>query len=223
MNLLAMMRSVGQQKGFVPEKMNSVECRAYLWRREWSVMFKLPKSVVLEGRRYPTWVLSQRARDQIVNLQQVDAYIEEINERLAYLVNAREVCRQHLREALSAGHRMGHCYWQTVTKEWAKQHSECASPFLLRSMPGAERYRAGDTLLVYVKGCGVFGWGKVVLDDLSTQRYFEWQDRVPGLIDAIPSKALGEFGLRHPTRVSQRIVEKEKIEILIDRLMSLSA
>lgn len=185
-------------------------------------MFKLPKSVVLEGRRYPTWVLSQHARDQIVNLHQVDTHIAELNERLTYLAYAREVCQQHLREALSSSAVTGNCYWQIVNKEYPELQDKAIARSSLRFVPGAERYRAGDTLILYVKGCGVVGWGDVVLDEYSTQRYLQWRCRVSSFQEAIPPKALSDFGLRHPTRSTQRIVEKEKVEDLLNCLSALS-
>ncbi len=183
-------------------------------------MFKLPKSVVLEGRKYPTWALSQRARDQLVNLRCVDAHIHEIHQRLAYHAGVRALCEQHLKAELpepTAG-LSGKCYWQIVSREWADEQSVEPSVCHLRSMSSDSRYRVGDRLLIYVKGCGAIGWGEVVPDAYSTQRLFAWRSPVSAPAHALTPKMLFRLGVRHPTRPSQQLADPLKVAALFEHL-----
>ncbi|AZM96697.1 hypothetical protein [Vreelandella venusta] len=183
-------------------------------------MSKMPKSVVLEGRRYPTWVLSSRARAQLVNLQQVDAHIAELRERLAHYSMARTLCQQRLLNALPKPLSLpaGRCYWHTVPREWVEL-SDVSCP--LHAVPGGHSYQEGDTLVVYIKGLGVVGWGAVTVDS-SSVCHFTWRCRVASMASVIPAKTLSQFALRHPTRPSQRLPSDANIGRLFEMLNSRS-
>jgi len=185
-------------------------------------MFKLPKSVVLEGRKYPTWTLSQRAREQRVNLQHVDAHIQEIHQRLGYYSGVRALCEQNLKAELHEYETglKSRCYWQIVSRTWAEE--QCIEPGIcrLRSISSESRYRDGDRLVIYVKGCGAVGWGEVVLDTHSTQRLFAWRSPVSDLGHALTPKMLFRLGLRHPTRKSQQLADQSKVTALCEHLNS---
>lgn len=185
-------------------------------------MPKLPKSVVLEGRRYPTWALSSQARDQLVNLHHVDAHIAEIRERLAYFTAAREILRNDLHRALPNKSAKAHAYrdfWHIVPPEWAKKHLPCSEPILnLRPIGAGSHYRKGDRILLYVKGHGLFGWGVVELDTHSTQRHLALRFEAASLSDALPASVFKDFALRHPNRSSQILPSGADVEGVLKAL-----
>ncbi|OAL57813.1 hypothetical protein A6R74_11705 [Halomonas sp. ALS9] len=179
-------------------------------------MPKLPKSVVIEGRRFPTWALSINARKQLVNLYQVEAHIEELRGRLAYQSSVRQLCQAQLREALppqvKRSTKLGKStlrpryFWHVVSKAFA----EATLPFSpskleLHAINASNLYRAGDHVLLYVKGYGAMGWGEVQSDASSVQQYLSLRCCVPVLSAALPASALKAYALRHPTRTTQRL------------------
>lgn len=185
------------------------------------MMSTLPKSVVVGGRRYPTWALSSEARQQLINLKQVDAHIAELKDRLAYYLAARKQCQDSLSRSLptSQTSQVQRYYWQMAPAEWAHQPwSPESAQLLMRNFGASEHYREGDCLLIYVKGYGVCGWGEVRLDRHSTKRLLVWRCRVTALADAISAKVLREYALRHPTRASQRLPADANIEPLLSAL-----
>lgn len=182
-------------------------------------MPKLPKSVVLEGRRYPTWALSSQAREQLVNLHQVDEHIAELRGRLAYYTAAREQFQKLLRQALPEQEQPVNAYryyWHIAPLEWArKSFPTRASAISLRLLGAVSHYREGDRILLYVKGHGVVGWGVVSIDTYSTQRHLALCFEVAALDQALPAKALKEFALRHPNRGSQMLPESADVKRLL--------
>ena len=174
-------------------------------------MAKLPKSIVIEGRRYPTWALSVDARKQLVNLSHVDAHIAELQQRL----EQHQVARNHyyflLTSALPDPHRQlsasetTRCFWQSFSKDWAQQHWPMRTATVSLGVETDSHYRQGDQILCYVKGYGLVGCGFVEMDTNSTQTHLVWDVSVPTLDKAIPAKMLKEFRLRHPNRPSQMI------------------
>ncbi len=188
-------------------------------------MFKLPKSIVLEGRRYPTWVLSSGARAQLINLQQVDAHIAELREQLTHYLAVRALFKQRLRDTLTdvSNESVTPCFWHMVTREWAEEcwlPSSARCSLSLHSMRASNSYQQGDTLIIYVKGLGVVGWGNITPKSHSTELCFTWQCRVETLGRALPAKSLYQFSLRHPTRLSQRLPENADISRLFSVLAS---
>lgn len=185
-------------------------------------MSKLPKSVTLEGRRYPTWGLSSRARVQLVNLQKVDEHIAELHQRLDFYSAARELCKEQLRQLLAGGQRSKKAFryfWHIVPVSWAHRYlSHRGEVVSLRSLDSSSGYREGDRVLVYVKGYGVVGWGVVGVDTYSTQRHLSLRFRVTALSGALPAKELKKFSLRHPSRVTQRLPADADIERLLSAL-----
>lgn len=175
-------------------------------------MTKLPKSLVIEGRRYPTWALSVKARDQLNNLNQVDAHIAELNDRLALYRVARGHYQQLLMGALvniaqkPKPFEATRYFWHSVSKKWAQSAWPIASASLtLGDFESTSHYRQGDRIIWYVKGHGAVGWGVVEMDTHSTKRHLVWQDRVAELDKALAAKMLKEFALRHPNRPSQML------------------
>lgn len=193
-------------------------------------MAKLPRSIVIEGRRYPTWALSVKARKQLVNLTHVDAHIAELHQRLAQ----HQVARQHyqllLASALPEPNRQPlvsettRYFWQSVSKEWAQQHWPIRTATMdLSVFETASHYRQGDQVLCYVKGHGVAGFGVVEMDTHSTKRHLVWDVSVPTLDKAIPAKVLKEFSLRHPSRPSQMVPPTADIAGLFSALAAKAA
>lgn len=200
-------------------------------------MPKLPKSVVIEGRRYPTWALSSRARDQLINLHHVDVHIAELRQRLAFYRAAYRQSQTSLSRALSeqalsdsarpakevsaVGQRY---FWHIVPTAWGKANFPSkASALNLHAIGASGYYQEGDRLLLYVKGHGVVGWGAVEVDTSSAKPYLAMRCQAASLADALPASALKAFSLRHPNRVSQRLPENANIERLLAKLASLPA
>lgn len=187
-------------------------------------MPKLPKSVVLEGRRYPTWALSSKAREQLVNLRLVDVHIAELRERLAFYIGARELAQHALRQALTEKEVSAQQYryfWHIAPPEWTKKHFPThAATLSLRSLGASSHYRQDDRVLLYAKGHGVIGWGVVGLDTYSTQRHLALNFEVASLGKALPAKALKEYALRHPNRTSQMLPAGADVEGLLKALTS---
>ncbi len=183
-------------------------------------MSELPKSIVLNGYRYPTWTLSVRAREQLANLHRVDAYIEELNDRLSFYTSARDLCQRHLLDALPKSSLPAQrSYWQTAPLEWARaEWPPRSSSLRLRLLGDAIHYREGDQVLIYVKGHGVVGWGQVETEALSTMRCLVWRFRVATLKDALSAKALRGLGLRHPNRASQLLPTPSGVPALLTAL-----
>ncbi|HBP42282.1 MAG: hypothetical protein ACTJG4_11165 [Vreelandella alkaliphila] len=193
-------------------------------------MAKLPKSIVIEGRRYPTWALSAKSRKQLINLDCVDAHIAELHQRLAHHYVAREHYQLLLASALPKPHRQPsvsettRSFWQSVSKEWAQKHWPTRTATLsLITFESTGHYRQGDRVLCYVKGHGVVGWGVVEIDIHSTKRHLAWRVSVPTLDKALPAKALKEFSLRHPSRSSQLLPAAADIEGLLSALAAKAA
>ena len=193
-------------------------------------MSKLPKSIVIEGRRYPTWTLSVNARKQLVNLSHVNAHIAELHQRL----DRYQVARNHYHLLLTSAlpdfnHQPSapetpRYFWQSFSKEWAQQHwpiSKAASG--LSVFETASHYRQGDHILCYVKGYGLVGCGFVEMDTNSTKMHLVWDVSVPTLDKAIPAKILREFSLRHPNRPSQMVPPPADIEGLLSALATKAA
>ncbi|WP_447529251.1 hypothetical protein [Vreelandella sp. TE19] len=179
-------------------------------------MSELPKSIVIEGRRYPTWALSLRARENFIRLHQVDEHIATLQERLAFYTSAKANCLACLKSALPS--KINY-YWHNVPLEWARAHWRLEDRrFNLRELSMTGHYRANDRVLVYVKGHGVVGWGEVQLDTHSTQRQLAWGFRVKELKHALPAKRLKEFAVRHPNRASQALPDGAKTEELVAAL-----
>ncbi|WP_447926413.1 hypothetical protein [Vreelandella sp. EE27] len=179
-------------------------------------MPELPKSIVIEGRRYPTWALSLRARENFKRLQQVDEHIATLRERLAFYTSAKSHCLASLKSALPS--KINY-YWHNVPLEWARAHWLLEGErFDLSELSMTDHYRASDRVLVYVKGHGVVGWGEVQLDTHSTQRQLAWRFRVKELKHALPAKRLKEFAVRHPNRASQALPEGAKSKELVAAL-----
>lgn len=188
-------------------------------------MAKLPKSIVIEGRRYPTWALSAKARKQLVNLGLVDAHIAELHQRLAHHHVARKHYQLLLASALPDPQRQPSVsespryFWQSVSKEWAQKHWPIRmATFRLSDFESTNDYRQDDRVLCYVKGYGVVGWGVVEEDTHSTKRHLVWQVGVPTLDAALPAKTLKEFSLRHPSRPSQALPATADIDGLLAAL-----
>lgn len=193
-------------------------------------MAKLPKSIVIEGRRYPTWGLSAKARKQLVNLSHVDAHIAELHQRLAHHYVAREHYQLLLARALPDLQRQpqvskpARYFWQSVSKAWAQKHWPISTAAVgLSAFESTSHYRQGDRVLCYVKGHGVVGWGVVEVDTLSTKRHVIWRLGVPTLDAALPAKALKTFSLRHPNRPSQALPSSADIEGLLSALATRAA
>ncbi|WP_176372185.1 hypothetical protein [Halomonas citrativorans] len=189
-------------------------------------MSTLPKSVVVGGRRYPTWALSSGARQQLTNLERVDAHIAQLKDQLAYYTVARKHCLGSLSQALPVRQppTVRRYYWQMASPEWAQQSWTAENvPLLMRDFDASERSREGDCLLIYVKGYGFCGWGEVCLKSHSTQHLFVWRSRVKALSDALPAKTLKEYALRHPTRAFQRLPENAHVEALLSALEARSS
>ncbi|GEM_PF-1430631 len=188
-------------------------------------MVKLPKSIVIEGRRYPTWALSEKARKQLINLGHVDAHIAELQQRLENHYIARKHYQLLLASALPDPHRQPiasentRYFWQSVSKAWAQKHWPLSTATLgLNAFESTNLYRQGDRVLCYVKGHGVVGWGVVEVDTHSTKRHLVWQVGVPTLDAALPAKTLKEFSLRHPSRPSQALPPTADIDGLLAAL-----
>lgn len=188
-------------------------------------MAKLPKSIVIEGRRYPTWGLSAKARKQLINLSLVDAHIAELHQRLAHHYVAREHYQLLLKDALPNPRRQPtvaettRYFWQSVSKAWIQKHWPLSTPTLgLSAFESTSHYRQGDRVLCYVKGHGVVGWGVVEVDTHSTKRHLVWQVGVATLDAALPAKTLKEFSLRHPSRPSQALPPTADIDGLLTAL-----
>ncbi|MBT2801012.1 hypothetical protein J7J49_06730 [Halomonas sp. ISL-56] len=193
-------------------------------------MAKLPKSIVIEGRRYPTWALSVEARKQLVNLSHVDAHIAELHQRLAQHQVARNHYQMLLASALPDPHQQPSVsettryFWQSVSKEWAQKHWPVrTATFGLSDFESTRHYRQGDRVLCYVKGHGVVGCGVVEMDTHSTKRHLVWRVNVPTLDKALPAKTLKEFSLRHPSRPSQVVPPTADIEGLLSALATKAA
>ncbi|OWV29183.1 hypothetical protein JI62_16420 [Halomonas campaniensis] len=193
-------------------------------------MAKLPKSIVIEGRRYPTWGLSAKARKQLINLSLVDAHIAELQQRLAHHYVAREHYQLLLKDALPDPRRQPTAaettryFWQSVSKAWAQKHWPLSTPSLgLDAFESTSHFRQGDRVLCYVKGHGVVGWGVVEVDTHSTKRHVVWRVGVPTLDAALPAKILKEFSLRHPSRSSQALPSTADIEGLLSALATKAA
>ncbi|MDQ7733694.1 hypothetical protein QT231_13360 [Halomonas sp. SpR1] len=193
-------------------------------------MAKLPKSIVIEGRRYPTWGLSAKARKQLVNLSLVDAHIAELHQRLAHHYVAREHYQLLLTSALPDPRRQPNVadtsryFWQSVSKAWAQNHWPLStSKLALSAFESTSHYRQGDRVLCYVKGYGVVGWGVVEMDTHSTKRHLVWRASVSTLEKALPAKTLKEFSLRHPNRPSQVVSSTADIEGLLSALANKAA
>lgn len=200
-------------------------------------MPKLPKSVVIEGRRYPTWALSSRARDQLMNLHQVDAHIAELRQRLAFYTAAHRRTKAYLRRMLpdemapvskevakKAPAEMHRYFWHIVPLAWGKENLPTHEAVLkLHSIGASDLYQEGDRLLLYVKGHGVVGWGTVEVDAPSAQQHLALCFEVASLDEALPASALKEFSLRHPNRVSQLLPATADVERLLAALESLPA
>lgn len=185
-------------------------------------MSELPKSIALEGRRYPTWALSLRARKQLTNLEQVDKHIAELRQRLAFCKSARDICQRHLREALPEKCQPApRYYWQIASLEWVRANWPVKAITLdLQCLGEASHYREGDCVLVYVKGYGVIGWGSVEVGADAKQRHLIWRFVVAELSDALPAKALNDFSVRYPNRISQMLRSSAGITGLLQALES---
>lgn len=204
-------------------------------------MPKLPKSVVIEGRRYPTWALSSRAREQLVNLHLVDAHIAELRQRLALYNAASQQSRASLRQALSEQRRSEQVlpervqpkeapavrqryFWHIVPLAWGKANFPVqASVVDLHAIGASSYYQEGDRLLLYVKGHGVVGWGVVEVVTSSATPYLSLRCQAASLADALPASALKAFSLRHPNRVSQLLPKSADTERLLVALAALPA
>ncbi|WP_417420265.1 hypothetical protein [Halomonas sp.] len=185
-------------------------------------MSELPKSIVLEGRRYPTWVLSARARECLANIYRVDNHIAELRQRLAFYSAARDECKQQLLNKLPgkpAASPAPRYYWQTAPLEWAQSHWPVKAPTLnLHCLGATNHYREDDRILVYVKGHGAVGWGIVQSDNHSKQLCVAWRFMVAELKEALPAKALSDFSVRHPNRASQMLPPTVDIAGLLQAL-----
>lgn len=193
-------------------------------------MAKLPKSIVIEGRRYPTWALSAKARKQLINLGLVDAHIAELHQRLAQHQVARKQYQLVLASTLPDPRQQPSVsettryFWQSVSKEWAQKHWPISMASVdLSVFESASHYRQGDRVLCYVKGHGVVGWGVVEVDTHSTKRLLAWRVSVPTLDKALPAKTLKEFSLRHPSRPSQVVPPTADMEGLLSALVTKAA
>lgn len=192
-------------------------------------MPKLPKSVVIEGRRYPTWTLSSRARDQLINLHLVDVHIAELRQRLAfynaafkqsqaYLRQMLSECAPPTKEAYAEGQRY---FWHIVPPLGGEVNFPSQVPAIsLHSIGASGYYQEGDRLLLYVKGHGVVGWGIVEAAASSEEQYLALCVEVTSLKSALPASELKSFSLRHPSRVSQRLPVSADIEGLLAKLES---
>lgn len=187
-------------------------------------MSTLPKSVVVGGRRYPTWALSLRAREQLTNLEHVDKHIAELRRRLALYSSARDICQRSLREALPSKRQVllePRYYWQIVSLEWARANWPVKAPTLnLHCLGGATHYREDDRILVYVKGYGVVGWGDVQVDNHDAQCHIIWRFMVEELKDALSAKELKDFSVRYPNRASQMLPASADVARLLKALES---
>lgn len=195
-------------------------------------MPKLPKSVVIEGRRYPTWALSSQARDQLINIHQVDVHIAELRQRLAFYTAAHKRSKVFLRKALTekalsekAAPPEAHRYfWHIVPLAWAQEHVPTHASILnLNAIGASDHYQEGDRLLLYVKGHGVIGWGVVEGNASSAQQHLALRFEVASLDDTLPASALKKFSLRHPNRVSQWLPANADVEHLLESLASFPA
>ncbi|UXZ55072.1 hypothetical protein LOS15_03280 [Halomonas sp. 7T] len=203
-------------------------------------MPKLPKSVVIEGRRYPTWALSSRAREQLVNLHLVDAHIAELRQRLALYSAAYQQGRASLRQALSeptgseqvlperappkeAPAVEQRYFWHILPLAWGKANFPMQTSVLnLHAIGAGGYYQEGDQLLLYVKGYGVVGWGAVEANT-PTEQLLSLRFQAASLDDALPASALKAFSLRHPNRASQQLPKSADVEGLLAELAALPA
>lgn len=192
-------------------------------------MAKLPKSIVIEGRRYPTWALSAKARDQLNNLSLVDAHISGLHQRLAMHSVAREHYQRLLLDALknvaqaSKPFETTRCFWQSVSNIWAHEHwPMTVTRSSMSHFESTSHYRQGDRIICYVKGHGAVGWGVVETDTHSTKRHLVWKAYVPSLDKALAAKTLKAFSLRHPSRSSQKLPLNADVEGLLAALAAVS-
>ncbi len=187
-------------------------------------MSELPKSVVIGGRRYPTWALSVRARESLVNLNRVDQHIAQLRQRLALYSTARDECKQQLLKGLPDKPQASPApryYWHMASQEWAQANWPVqASTLELHGLKAASHYREGDCALVYVKGYGVVGWGDVEAGVEATPGRLTWRFKVARLEDALPANTLKNFSVRHPNRVSQRLPSSADVTRLLHALES---
>lgn len=200
-------------------------------------MPKLPKSVVIERRRYPTWALSSQARAQLMNLHLVDAHIAELHQRLAFYTAAYKHSQVYLRTALAdmtgsdkalsesappketsaVGQRY---FWHSVPLAWGEENFPTQAATLnVQAFGASGYYQEGDRVLLYVKGRGVVGWGIVEGESSSTQQQLVWCFEAASLNSALPASALKKFSVRHPNRVSQRLPENADIKRLLAALL----
>lgn len=201
-------------------------------------MPKLPKSVVIEGRRYPTWALSSQARAQLMNLHLVDAHIAELRQRLGFYTAAYKHSQVNLRAALSDMAGSGHAlddkvlgdkvatakaqryFWHSVPLAWGEENFPTQAATLnVQAFGASGYYQAGDRVLLYVKSRGVVGWGIVEGEPSSTLQQLVWCFEAASLDCALPASALKTFSLRHPNRVSQRLPGNADIERLLAALL----
>lgn len=196
-------------------------------------MSELPKSVVIGGRRYPTWALSVRARESLVNLNRVDDHIAQLRQRLALYSAARTACHQQLLKSLPEQPRPApRYYWHSVPQEWAQARWPVKAPTLELSLNAARDYQPGDRLFVYVKGYGVVGCGAVEYGVAGNEKgdgvvekgaqaapvQLAWRFKVAQLKDALPASTLKQFAVRHPNRASQKLPEAADIAGLLQAL-----
>lgn len=185
-------------------------------------MPKLPKSVVLDGRRYPTWALSAQARAHLVSIHEVEAHISALKTQLDYQHRVRGLFQAQLNQALTAPalkNAEPRYFWHTVPAAWFKAHWPVDAPSLPLDVLGADGlYQAQDRLVLYAKGCGVIGWG--VVREATSGQVLEWRCRAHVASAVVPAKTVKHFAMRHPTRLSQRIPTEANIDGLLNALAS---
>ncbi len=185
-------------------------------------MPKLPKSITLDGRRYPTWALTAQAQTHIVNIHEVDAHMSVLQTRLEYQYRVREFLETQLRQALETSpdaEKESRYFWHIVPAEWFKScWPSSSAPLDLSLLEAANLYQPQDRLVLYAKGQGAIGWGEV--HDTSSGQVLEWRCRAHRSEEAVTAKTVKLFRMRHPTRRSQRIPEKADIDGLLSTMAS---
>ncbi|MFG6668614.1 hypothetical protein ACGK9R_16105 [Halomonas sp. HNIBRBA4712] len=183
-------------------------------------MSKLPKSITLDGRRYPTWALTAKAQDHINQIREVDAHMELLRTRMDYHLRLRGLFSMRLQQALgSMAAKEPSCFWHTVPPRWFASNWPVSSSFLPLEMLEAQGlYQPLDCLVLYAKGSGVIGWG--VVQTTTSGPILEWRCRAHAKSTILPAKTIRHLGMRHPTRSSQRIPPEANINELLDALAS---